>query len=61
MLVALLARLCPSIIESLPLRERFHWLTAEPSTIIQTSPVHSGLCDGTDDLLDRLEKQFLVD
>ena len=26
-------------------RERFHWLVAPRSTIIQTSPVHSGLCD----------------
>jgi hypothetical protein len=23
--------------------ERFHWLTAPASTIIQTSPIHSGL------------------
>ncbi len=26
-------------------RQRFHWLTAPRSTIIQTSAVHSGLCD----------------
>jgi hypothetical protein len=25
-------------------RERFHWLSAPRSTIIQPSPVHSGLC-----------------
>lgn len=25
--------------------ERFHWLTAPRSTIIQISPVHSGFCD----------------
>lgn len=43
----------------LPLRERFHWLVSPRSTIIQPSPVHTGLCDGTDQLLDRLEKQFL--
>lgn len=24
--------------------ERFHWLVAPRSTVIQTSPVHSGLC-----------------
>ncbi|HEY1767840.1 MAG TPA: DUF3037 domain-containing protein [Terracidiphilus sp.] len=46
-------------IASLSQRERFHWLAAARSTIIQTSPAHSGLCEGTDDLLDRLEKQFL--
>ncbi len=26
-------------------RERFHWLVAPRSTIIQVSPVHTGLCD----------------
>jgi hypothetical protein len=47
-------------IATLSQRERFHWLISERSTIIQTSPVHSGLCESTDGLLDRLEKQFLV-
>jgi len=28
----------------LPLRARFHWLTAKRSSIIQTSPVHMGKC-----------------
>jgi hypothetical protein len=41
-------------------RERFHWLVAARSTIIQTSPTHTGICEGTDNLLDRLEKQFLL-
>lgn len=41
-------------------RERFHWLVSARSTIIQTSPVHSGLCDGTDGILDQLEQRFLV-
>jgi hypothetical protein len=31
-------------IGALGLMERFHWLVAPRSTIIQTSPVHSGLC-----------------
>ena len=26
-------------------RERFHWLVAPRSTIIQVSPVHSGICE----------------
>ena len=47
-------------IATLSQRERFHWLISERSTIIQTSPVHSGLSESTDGLLDRLEKQFLV-
>ena len=29
--------------------ERFHWLVAPRSAIIQTSPVHTGLCDGERD------------
>jgi hypothetical protein len=41
-------------------RERFHWLVSARSTIIQTSPVHSGLCDGTDGILDQLEQRFLA-
>jgi hypothetical protein len=41
-------------------RERFHWLTSPRSTIIQPSPVHTGVCDAAESLLDRLEKQFLV-
>lgn len=40
--------------------ERFHWLVAPRSTILQPSPVHTGVCDGTDGLLDRLEAQFLI-
>lgn len=47
-------------IAGLSQRERFHWLVAARSTIIQTSPTHTGLCEGTGDLLDRLEKQFLL-
>ncbi len=46
-------------IASLPQRERFHWLVSARSTIIQHSPVHTGICDGTEGLLDRLAKQFL--
>lgn len=41
-------------------RERFHWLTSPRSTIVQPSPVHTGICDATDGVLDRLEKQFLL-
>ncbi len=31
-------------IARLPFRQRFHWLTAKRSAIIQTSPVHTGRC-----------------
>jgi hypothetical protein len=35
-------------------RERFHWLTATRSTIIQTSPVHTGRCGEPGELIERL-------
>lgn len=38
----------------LPQRARFHWLVAPRSTIIQTSPVHTGLCADGDQMLERL-------
>ena len=46
-------------IAQLSRRERFHWLVAPRSTIIQPSPVHTGVCYATDGMLDRLEKQLL--
>lgn len=43
--------------------ERFHWLVAPRSTVIQTSPVHPGLCTdpagALDRLLDKLVRQDL--
>lgn len=38
----------------LPARERFRWLTAPRSTIIQTSPVHGGRCTDAAAMLERL-------
>jgi hypothetical protein len=35
-------------------RERFHWLTAPRSTIIQCSPVHTGQCREGEDVIERL-------
>ena len=35
-------------------RERFHWLVAPRSTIIQTSRVHSGRCTSPGDVIDHL-------
>lgn len=35
-------------------RERFHWLVAPRSTIIQTSPVHTGCCKDPTDALEHL-------
>jgi hypothetical protein len=41
-------------IAQLSQRERFHWLVAPRSTIIQVSPVHSGLCEAPELALDQL-------
>jgi len=35
-------------------RERFHWLVAPRSTVIQVGPVHSGLCEDPARTLDAL-------
>jgi hypothetical protein len=35
-------------------RQRFHWLVAPRSTIIQTSPVHTGRCTNLTVVLDQL-------
>lgn len=35
-------------------RERFHWLVAPRSTIIQTSPAHTGCCEDPAAALERL-------
>jgi len=35
-------------------RERFHWLVAPRSTVLQLSPVHSGLCEDPAATLDQL-------
>lgn len=40
--------------------ERFHWLVSPRSTIIQTSPVHSGLCDDPADSLDHLLQTMVI-
>ena len=41
-------------IAQMPQSERFHWLAAPSSTVIQTSSVHSGLCDDPEATLNRL-------
>jgi Protein of unknown function (DUF3037) len=38
-------------IGKLPSGERFRWLTAPRSTVVQTSPVHTGLCSDARDTL----------
>jgi hypothetical protein len=38
----------------LPQRARFHWLVAPRSTIIQTSPVHTGFCEDGERALEHI-------
>ena len=40
-------------------RERWHWLVAPRSTIVQVSPVHAGLCDDPLRALDRLFERMV--
>ncbi len=46
-------------IGKLPIAERFRWLTATRSTILQTSKVHPGLSDDPQEMLDRLFSQLV--
>ena len=41
-------------IGQLPPRERFHWIVAPRSAMIQTSRVHTGLCKNLSDVLEHL-------
>ncbi len=41
-------------IGKLPVGARFRWLVAPRSTIVQASPVHTGLCDDAKKTLNRL-------
>ncbi|WP_354581475.1 DUF3037 domain-containing protein [Hymenobacter sp. UYP22] len=47
-------------IGQLPVASRFRWLTATRSTIVQTSPVHPGLCEDAAAMLDRLYEQLVA-
>lgn len=40
--------------------QRFHWLTAPRSTVIQLSPVHSGICDDPASEIDRLFTRLVL-
>jgi Protein of unknown function (DUF3037) len=47
-------------IGALSQRERFHWLVAPRSTVIQVSPVHSGLCDDPQRALEYLFEKMIA-
>jgi Protein of unknown function (DUF3037) len=44
----------------LSIRERFHWLVAPRSTIIQVSPVHTGLCDSPERAIEELFRRMVL-
>jgi hypothetical protein len=48
-------------IGKLPIAERFRWLTATRSTVVQTSKVHPGLCDDAKNMLEKLFTQLVLD
>jgi hypothetical protein len=47
-------------IASLSRRERFHWLVAPRSTIVQVSPVHSGMSESPEEALEELFRRLVV-
>jgi hypothetical protein len=48
-----------SSIGKLPVAERFRWLTATRSTVVQCSKVHPGLCTDPAETLERLYNQLV--
>ncbi len=54
--LALIPRVCAGEgpIGALAMAERFHWLVAPHNTVIQSGPVHSGLCHDPAVALDHL-------
>ena len=58
-------RICAGVtdagpIAKLPPRQRFQWLVAPRSTVIQVSPVHSGLCDLPEQTLDQIFRRLVL-
>ena len=47
-------------IGKLPVAERFRWLTAARSTILQTSKVHPGFCRDAGEMLEKLYLQLVL-
>ena len=40
--------------------ERFRWLAAPRSTIIQSSPIHVGICETPEDVLEALFEKYVL-
>lgn len=59
------ARICSGAADSgpigkLPAAERFRWLTATRSTVVQASKVHPGLCTNPAAMLDKLFAEMVL-
>ena len=59
------ARICQAEPKAGPIaqlsrRERFHWMVAPRSTVIQVSPVHTGLCDDPRATLEELFRRLVL-
>jgi len=57
--LAVVPRICEGGADAGPIgrltkRERFHWLVAPRSTIVQVSPVHVGLCEEPEKALEEI-------
>ena len=62
--LALIPKICmggesAGSIGQLPQHERWHWLVAPRSTVIQTSDVHSGFCEEPAEELEHLMKMLV--
>ena len=62
--LAIIPKICAGdadagIIGKMTQRERFYWLTAQRSTIVQSSPVHTGICDDAGKLLEHLFEKMV--
>lgn len=47
-------------IGQLPMSGRFRWLTANRSTVLQTSAVHPGFCEQAGEMLRKLHEQLVL-
>jgi hypothetical protein len=59
------ARICAAEPKAGPIaqlsrRERFHWMVAPRSTVIQVSPVHTGLCEDPRATLEELFRRLVL-
>ena len=62
--LATIPAICAGGVEAGPIgklsaRERFHWLVAPKSTIVQTSPVHTGQCSDLGQALEHLMNRMI--